>query len=55
MNRTFAFESEMAGWLEDALRVVFSKRKLFEYGLFEPAGHPNCSNAKVLTKYKAAL
>ena len=27
--RTFVFELEMAGWLEDAMRVVFSKRKLF--------------------------
>ena len=48
VGMTFAFVSEMAGWLEDALRVVFSKRKLLEQGLFKPAGHPHRSNAKVM-------
>ena len=63
---TFAFESEMAGWIEDARRVVFSKRKLFarpgscdmragEQGLFKPAGHANRSNAKVMFVYYSAL
>ena len=40
----------MTGWLEDARRVVFSKRKLFEQGLFKPAGHPHRSNAKIFMR-----